>query len=100
MQVYRHPYQQKLQLQFTISLGDSEEEVVTEPIGLIEVNGRTSFEIRGNKQLILWYCFCVLLSFTGLKNGYVLPDSKDAVSIQFEVGYMYNMELTTQPFAF
>lgn len=47
MQVYRHPYQQKFQLDFTISLGGGHEEVVTDPVSLMEVNGRTSFTITG-----------------------------------------------------
>ena len=52
MKVYRHPYQQKFQLNFTIALGDGQEEGVSEPISLVEVNGRTSFIIRGNNHFL------------------------------------------------
>ena len=45
--MYRHAFQQPFQLEFTISLGEGEEEEFTEPVTLVEVNGRTSFEIRG-----------------------------------------------------
>ena len=46
-QVYRHAYQQQFQLEFTISLGEGKQEEVKEPISLLEINGRTSFNIKG-----------------------------------------------------
>lgn len=64
MQVYRHPYQQKFHLDFTISLGEGHEEVVTDPISLMEVNGRTSFKITGQARNChsphVQCCFCAI----------------------------------------
>lgn len=51
--VYRHPYQKSFQLEFTISLGEGRDEDVTEPITVAEVNGRTSFEIKGMYNVIM-----------------------------------------------
>lgn len=65
MQVYRHPYQQKFQLDFTISLGGGHEEVVTDPVSLMEVNGRTSFTITG--QGIAIHCTCNVACINGRK---------------------------------
>ena len=48
IQVYRHAFQKSFQLEFTISLGEEQEMEVGSPISLIEVNGRTSFSIRGD----------------------------------------------------
>ena len=47
LKVYRHPYQETFPLGFAISLGEDEEEDIAEPITIVEVNRRTSFEIRG-----------------------------------------------------
>ena len=46
-QVYRHPFQQAFQLDFTISLGEGREGGVSGPITITEVNGQTCFNIRG-----------------------------------------------------
>lgn len=55
IQVYRHAFQKSFQLEFTISLGEEQEEEVRDPISLVEVNGRTSFSIRGDNMEIT-YC--------------------------------------------
>ena len=51
-QVYRHPYQQRFTFRFIISLGMGEEEMIVDPISVMEVNNRTSFEVQGEHRRV------------------------------------------------
>lgn len=113
-QVYRHPYQKRFTLKFIISLGNGVEEVIVDPIGMMEVNNRTGFMIQGEwvcihnllkschglsilllhywwKPSMCGWCECLPQTesnssdHTGMKNGYIPPGSEDSAGIEFQV---------------
>ena len=95
VKVYRHPFQQTFQLDFTISLGDGQGEEMSEPISLAEVNGRTSFKLRGNNNHHDCMCrYMRKINCSGLENGYVSSENKDWNKIEFEV-YSHTCTITT-----